>query len=124
MVPDVSGVDAHTAVLGRDGLGAASGLMIGGLAQMGMIEVQAARFLVVIGRLMHVCRSGYEAEHQIDGTTAESEESTHPSESNRDHGSALRTARWTGSGRSRALDEHRWCRRQGSNLHGLAARGF
>jgi hypothetical protein len=40
---------------------------------------------------MHVRRSGHEAEHQINGTTSESEESTHPTESNRSHGSALQT---------------------------------
>jgi len=96
MVPDVSGVDANLAVLGM------YGLVIGGLARVGVVEVQAARFLVMIDRLMHVRRSDHEAEQQINGTTAESEELTHPAESNRSHGSARRIARWTTSGRSRA----------------------
>lgn len=93
MVPDVSGVDAHIAVFGRSGLVVARGLVIGGLAQVGVIEVQAAHVLVMIGRLMHVRRSGHEAEHKIGGTTAESEDPTHPAESNRSHGAALQTGR-------------------------------
>jgi hypothetical protein len=73
MVPDVSGVDANLAVLGIYGLVVTRRLVIGGLARVGVIEVQAARFLVMIGRLVHVRRSGHEAEQQINDTTAESE---------------------------------------------------
>lgn len=77
MVPDVSGFAAYIAVLGRSVLVVARGLVIGGLAQVGVIEVQAAHLPVMIGRLMHVRRSGHETEHQIGGTTAESEDPTH-----------------------------------------------
>ncbi len=86
MVTDVSGVETRIAVFGRSVLVVALLLVIGGVAQVGVIEVQTPRLLVMIGRFMHVRCAGHEAEPQIDGTTAQREDPAHPSELNRIHG--------------------------------------
>ena len=56
-----------------------------GRAQVRVIEVQTPRLRVVIGRFMQVGRAGHEAEHEIEGTTAQREDSAHPPKSNRIH---------------------------------------
>ncbi len=95
MVLGVSGVDVGIAILGRH-----RRVVIRGVAQVGVVEVQAARCVVMIGRLMHVRRSGHETEEQIGGATADGEKSTHPTELSRSHGSAL----WTDDPRFSRLD--------------------
>jgi hypothetical protein len=60
-----------------------------GVAQVDMIEVQPSGLLVMIGRSVQVRRAGYEAKRQIEGTTTQGEDPTHPSESNRIHGAVL-----------------------------------
>ena len=56
---------------------------------MGVIEMQASRLHVITGRFMHVGRAGHEGERQIECTTAQREDPTHPLESNRVHEAVL-----------------------------------
>lgn len=53
-------------------------IVIARLAQVPVIEVQPARFLVVIRRSVHVCEAGQEAEHQIEGATPQCNSPPHP----------------------------------------------
>ena len=80
MVTDVSVIDTRI-VTRCPSPGVVFVIVIGGLAQVGMIEVQPPRLLVMIGRFMHVRRTGNEAERQVGDTTAEGEDPAHPPES-------------------------------------------
>ncbi len=51
--------------------------MPGGFVQVHVIEVQAARVYVMVGRFMHVQRSGHEAERQTKRTTGQCKDLTH-----------------------------------------------
>ena len=83
MVTDVRGVEARLAAVGSRRLVVVHRFMTGALGQVGVVEVQAAHLLVMVGCSMHVCASGHEAERHIGGTRAESEKPTHLAESNR-----------------------------------------
>ena len=45
--------------------------------QVGMIEMQLSRLLVMVGRTMHVCRIGHEAESQHEKATRNGKRPTH-----------------------------------------------
>ena len=77
MMTDMPGVETRVAVVPR---------FVPGVAQMGVIEMQTPRLPVVIGRLMQVSRAGHDTERQVEGTTTQGEDPTHPKESNRIQG--------------------------------------
>jgi len=52
-------------------------LVMVGIAQMGVIEVQASRLCVMSVRIVQVRRAGHQAESQIEGTTAQREDPAH-----------------------------------------------
>ena len=62
---------------------------LSGMAQVGVIEMQTPRPLVMIGQFVHVGRSGHEAEYESEGTAAQREGLSHRSESSRIGDSAL-----------------------------------
>ena len=78
MVPDVPGIEVRSAAVGIRGLVGAGGPQTGALAQMGVVQVQAAHLVMMVGGFVHVRTAGHEAERQIDGTATYGEEPTHP----------------------------------------------
>ena len=86
MVPDVPRVEVCLAVVGGNVPVVAPWSI---LALVGVVKVQAAHLLVVVGRFVHVRGAGHQPERHIDDTTAQDEEPTHPAEFSLIHGSGL-----------------------------------
>ena len=48
-----------------------------GIVEVNMVEMDPLGILMMLVGIMHVCRSGHEAEHHIKGATAQSEDPAH-----------------------------------------------
>ena len=81
MVPDVLCIEVGSAGVGRQGIAVAAWSQTGALAQVCMVQVQAAHLVMVVGGFVHVRSAGHEAERQIGGTARYGEEPTHPAKS-------------------------------------------